>query len=154
MNQNGPWHTMDFDDLSWHDVHVHGLQLENFKPESGSADLILDIDFILKWENAAKGFMFTVCPADLRFHDIFGLKLALDYAGPTAGMCPFSLDRIEREEITFPTGHKSYQWLLAINWPKGQLEFQAPGFTQTLKGTPHVSPNQSLTPEERRRVAA
>jgi hypothetical protein len=154
MKLGGPWLTEDYEEMSWHDVHVHGLRFENFVPDNGSCDIILDIDFILKWENAGQGFLFTVCPADLRFHDVFGLKLTLDYAEPIAGMCPFSLDRIDREEVTFPTGHKAYQWQLAINWPRGHIEFQAPGFTQTLTGSSHMSSSQSLTPEERRRVAA
>jgi hypothetical protein len=154
VKQDGPWLTADFDDMSWHDVHVHGLRFENFRPDTGCADLILDIDFILKWESANIGFLFTVCPADLRFHDVFGLKFALDYAGSTAGMCPFSLDRIERKEVAFPTSHKTYQWHLSINWPSGRIEFQAPGFAQTLTGNPRVTPNQSLTTEERRHAAA
>jgi hypothetical protein len=145
----GPWHTDDFEKMSWHDVHVHGFRFDSFNGDNGSADLVLDIDYILKWEKSDQGFMFTVCRADLRFHDVFGLKFVLDYATPTAGMCPFSIDGIEREPLAFPTGHKSYRWRLPLNWPKGEIEFQAPGFTQTLTGTPHVQPNQSLEPGKR-----
>ncbi|HXM80762.1 MAG TPA: hypothetical protein VN929_02425 [Burkholderiales bacterium] len=150
MNSAGPWTTDDFDGMSWHDVHVHGFRFDGFKESDGSADLILDIDYILKWEKSGDGFLFTVCRADLRFHDVFGLKVTLDYATPTAGMCPFSLAGVEREVVKFPTGHGSYRWRLPINWPKGLLEFQAPGFTQVLTGTPHVQSGQALAPEKRR----
>lgn len=153
MNASGPWHTRDFDHLSWHDVHVHGIRLESFKPDNGTSDVVFDIDFILKWENAKEGFLFTVCAADLYFHDVFGLKLNLDYASPTAGMCPFSLDRIERKEVMLSTNYKSYDWDMKVNWPKGRIEFQAPGFTQVLVGAPQISPNQWLPPEARRSVA-
>lgn len=86
MNLSGPWHTADSDDLSWHDFHVHGLRLDNFNAEHGSADLILDIDLILKWENATSGFLFTVCPADLSFHNVFGAPdPAVAYTGRTSG---------------------------------------------------------------------
>jgi len=149
MKSGGPWTADDFDEMSWHDVHVHGFRFDTFKDDNGSADLVLDIDYILKWEKSGNGFLFTVCRADLRFHDVFGLKLELDYATPTAGMCPFSLAGLEREIVKLPTGYQSYKWRLPINWPKGSLEFQAPGFTQVLTGTPHVQPNQALMDEKR-----
>ena len=150
MKTTGPWTTDDFESMSWHDVHVHGLRLDGYKETHGSADLVLDIDYILKWDGAGDSVRFTVCRADLRFHDVFGLKLSLDYATPTAGMCPFSINGIERELVGSSTGYQSFKWRLPINWPKGSLEFQAPGFTQVLTGTPQVqSGRQSLTPEER-----
>ena len=136
--------------MSWHDVHVHGFRFGSFKEENGAADLILDIDYILKWEKRSDAFLFTLCRADLRFHDVFGLKFSLDYAAVTAGMCAFSLGGIEREVLTAPNGYESYRWRLPINWPKGALEFEAPGFTQVLTGAPHVQTGrQSLTPQER-----
>lgn len=150
MKSTGPWTTDDFEAMSWHDVHVHGFRLDRYKDTHGSADLVLDIDFILKWDKSGDTFLFTVCPADLRFHEVFGLKFTLDYATPTAGMCPFSISGIEREVLKASTGHRSYAWRLPINWPRGSLEFQAPGFTQVLTGEPHVqSGRQSLAPEQR-----
>jgi hypothetical protein len=150
MNSTGPWTTDDFEAMSWHDVHIHGFRLDGFKEENGSADLVLDIDYILKWEKSADTFRFTVCRADLRFHDVFGLKFNVDYATVTAGMCPFSVSGIEREAVQSATGYRSYKWRLPINWPKGSLEFQAPGFTQVLTGAPRVQiGRQALTPEER-----
>ena len=146
MNNAGPWTTKDFDAMSWHDVHVHGFRLDGYKETEGSADLIFDIDYILKWDRSGDCVSFTVCRADLRFHAAFGLKVMLDYATPSAGMCPFSINCIEREVITAPIGHTSYNWRLPINWPKGSLEFQALGFTQVLSGKPQVqSGRQSLT---------
>ena len=150
MNSAGPWTTKDFDAMSWHDVHVHGFRLDGYKETAGSADLILDIDYILKWDKSGDSFLFTVCRADLRFHEVFGLKLSLDYATPTAGMTPFSINSIEREVVNFPAGHQSYKWRVPINWPKGSIEFQAPGFTQVLTGAPCVQTGrQSLTPQKR-----
>jgi hypothetical protein len=149
MNSTGPWTTEDFDGMSWHDVHVHGFRFDTFKQDNGSADLVLDIDYILKWEKSGNGFLFTVCRADLRFHDVFGLKFDLDYAAPTAGMCPFSLAGVEQEVVKSLNGYQSYKWRLPINWPKGSLQFEAPGFTQTLTGIPHVQANQGLAPEKR-----
>ena len=154
MNAPGPWTTDDFNALSWHDVHVYGFRFESFDEEYGSADLVLDIDFILKWENVADHFRFTVCQAELRFHKVFRLRFALDYATPTAGMCPFSIEGIEREELKFPNGYTSYRWRIPINWPHGQIEFEAPAFTQILIGTPQVQDGQALPADKRRDIYA
>ncbi|QLQ31486.1 MAG: hypothetical protein HZT40_07640 [Candidatus Thiothrix singaporensis] len=143
------WQTEDFDSLSWHDVHIHGFQLESFITNEGVADIIFDIDYILKWENTNNKLLFTVCRATLRFHKVFGMKFMLDYATPTASMCPFSINGIEREPLTYPTGFNSFHWSIKVNWPQGYIEFDSPGFTQTLIGTPIVQSTQSLSFEER-----
>jgi len=150
----GPWHTEDFEALSWHDVHVHGFRFASFNKDNGSAELVLDLDYILKWESSADQCLFTLCRAELTFHDVFGLKLDVDYATPKAGMCPFMIDGIHREALEFPTGFKSFRWHIALSWPEGSLRFEAPAFTQALIGTPVVKAGiQSLTSQERDETA-
>ncbi len=130
MKDNGPWSIEDYQSLSWHDAHVYGLWFENFDPENGSCDLVLDIDFILKWEEDSERYIFTVGQSELRFYDIFRLKMNLDYKTPTAGMTPFMIEDIHRKQLEFKTGYISYKWLLMVNWPSGFIEFEAPKFTQ------------------------
>jgi hypothetical protein len=154
MNSLGPWTTGDFEEMSWHDVHVHGLRLDNFIENEGSANLILDIDYILKWEQHQGEFLFTVCRAELAFRSVFGLKVSLDYTTPTAGMCPFAISGIERERIESPTGYKSFRWRLPVNWPSGLIEFEATDFEQSLIGSPVAQPSQHLAPEQRGRQIA
>jgi hypothetical protein len=154
MNTLGPWSTEDFEHMSWHDVHVHGFRFAAFDSQEGSADLVLDIDYILEWKPSGSGFQFTVCQALLRFHDVFDFRMNLDYKSPSAGMCPFSIGGIEREAIEAITGYKSFRWVLPINWPHGHLEFQAPSFTQSLLGSPRVQSGQFLSPSERQSATA
>ena len=150
----GPWRTEDFESLSWHDVHVHGFRFASFSEEEGSTELVLDIDFILKWEDSAPDIQFTICPAELTFHGVFGLKFEIDYAATSAGMCPFSIEGIQREPLESPNGFKLFRWRLPINWPRGLVEFEAPAFTQTLVGKPIVKTgSQSLSPAERASAA-
>jgi hypothetical protein len=149
MKNLGPWRTEDFESLSWHDAHVHGFSLRAIKPDNGSADLVLDIDFILEWDKADRGFQFTVCKAELIFHDVFGLKFSLDYVSQSAGMCSFSIHGIEREQVEYITGLKGFRWRIPINWPKGSIEFEAPGFTQTLIGEPIIQSGQRLSSDQR-----
>ena len=143
------WSTPDFESMGWHDVHVHALRIE--QGEHGSGALVLDIDFILEWHKDKSCFSFRVAPATLRFHDITELRIALDYATPTAGMCPFSLGGITRELVTYATGYQTFRWVLSVNWPQGQITFNGPGFTQELAGPEVVSSNQSLSPAHRKR---
>lgn len=144
------WTTADFDHLSWHDCHVHGFRLRNVKKEYGSADLELDIDFLLEWLlQPDRTYRFRIAPATLTFHDVFGLRVRLDYATPTAGMTPFSLAGVEREPVTYPTGFTSYRWRLPINWPSGEISFEGPGFTQVLRGEPRLNNSQCLAASER-----
>lgn len=143
------WSTSDFDAMSWHDVHVHGFRLADENPDYGTADIIFDIDYILEWISVDQGFTFAVAQASLRFHGASDLRFSLDYKAPTAGMCAFSLARIERRTITYPTGFQSFGWELDINWPTGKIEFEATGFTQLLIGPIHRQPGQSLAPGQR-----
>jgi hypothetical protein len=110
---------------------------------------MLDIDYIIEWLETESNLSFIVAQASLRFHEVFGLKFALDYATPTAGMSAFSLAGVERERLVYPTGYTTYQWKLGINWPTGAIEFQSPGFTQSLTGKPYTQPSQSLEPSQR-----
>jgi hypothetical protein len=149
MNSRSSWSTDDFDAMSWHDVHVHGLRIIENEGDDGSAELLLDIDYILEWIKSEEGFSFVVAQATLQFHKAFGLKLSVDYATPSAGMCAFSLAGIERELVTYPTGHTSFKWSMAINWPSGSIEFEAPGFTQRICGQPVRQSGQWLAPAQR-----
>lgn len=105
MNNLGPWTNQDYESLYWHDVHIHGFHLDAFNDENGTADLILDIDYILRWGKEKEKLLFTVCQAVLRFHEVFGLQVSLDYVTPTAGLCPFSLADIERKSLEFSNGY-------------------------------------------------
>jgi hypothetical protein len=79
MSDMGPWTNEDFESLSWHDVHVHGFRFEAFDENEGCADLVLDIDYILKWDKSGDAFSFLISQANLRFHKVFGFKFELDY---------------------------------------------------------------------------
>jgi hypothetical protein len=154
MSEVAKWSTEDFDGMSWHDVHVHGFRLVENAGDTGSAELFLDIDYILEWHKTGSGFEFVVAQATLQFHEVFGLKFVLDYATPTAGMCAFSIDGIQRESVTYPTGYTSFNWRLEINWPNGCMEFSSPGFSQWLTGPRHVQPGQSLDASQRNVAAS
>lgn len=151
MSDRTEWATADFDEMSWHDVHVHGFYMvPNTAADDGTAELYLDIDYILRWIKGTRAYEFDLAQATLQFHGVFGLKLSIDYIQPSAGMCAFALDGIRRERVVYPTGWSSYRWCMDINWPAGSIEFVSPGFTQRLTGQIQTQTRQWLLPDQRR----
>ncbi len=141
------WTEADFDAMSWHDNHVHALRVE--EGEWGAGRLILDIDYILEWLKSDDGRVrFRILPATLTFNEVTNLRIALDYATPTAGLCPFSLDRIERRAEQRER-HVATVWTLCINWPQGEISFDAAGFEQRGSAAPVLSDGQCLVPADR-----
>jgi hypothetical protein len=140
------WTTPDFDSLCWHDNHVHGLGI--VQGQDGEGELVLDIDHILEWlcPVGAPG-RWRVAPATLTFHKVTDVRVELDYSG--AGMMPFAIDDITREPIVWRGEVRSYRWTLRINWPKGTITFQGPGFTQQLRLSSFLSDHQCLAVGER-----
>ena len=135
----------DFERLSFHDCHIWGLQFRAGDAERGEwvSELELDIDYILEWRHTQDGYSFLVVPVSLRFHQVFGLRIAIDWQSPSAGMGPFSLAGIERR-VEERERYSATLWNLPINWPSGAIEFEATGFTQASQGPEVVSTSQCL----------
>ena len=140
------WSEENFGSMSWHDCHVHAFRVN--EGEHGTGELELDLDYILEWKPEQEKFSFLVVPVTLCFHEVFGLRVALDWATPTAGLGPFSLSDIERRTEDRER-YTATLWRLAVNWPTGVIEFEARGFTQVAWGREVVSQNQVLSPSER-----
>lgn len=141
------WTQDDFDSMSWHDNHVHGLRIA--AGAHGAGEVELDIDYILEWLKPADGsYRFRIAPAKLRFLDVTNLRITVDYAVVSAAIGPFSLSGIER---TYQQ-RKRYVavcWKLLANFPPGEITLEAPGFEQTLVGPDVIADRQWLDPAER-----
>jgi hypothetical protein len=138
------WTDADYDRMSWHDNNVHALSIRG--GEDGTGTLTLDLDFILEWLPPVDGrYSFRIAPALLTFHDVFALRVHIDYATVSAAMTPFCIGKIARVLIPSTRGYVSYRWTITINWPEGAIEFDATGFEQHLTGEPHVSETQELS---------
>ena len=108
------WTEKDFDEMGWHDNHVHGLQIN--EGEYGAGQLVLEIDYILEWINADEGkYKFRILPAVLMFKGVTNLRLTLDYATPTASLGPFSIHAIERK-IEARERYEAQIWTIIINF--------------------------------------
>jgi len=148
------WNDSNFEEMSWHDNHVHGIRIEVANEDHGTGTLALDLDYILEWLPPTEGaFRFRVAPATLTFLEIFGLKIDLDWAAATAGMIPFSISEISREKIEYQTGYVRWRWTIGVNWPKGVITFEGEGFRQELRAEPIVTSSQCLDSNQRSPMA-
>ena len=140
------WSHSEFEAMSWHDCHIHSMRF--LEGKDGTGELHLDIDYILEWRQDGTGYKFLLVPARLVFNEVFGLRVVLDWSEPSAAMGPFSVAGIERSREE----RKNYTatvWRLPINWPAGEISFEATGFTQASWGREILSESQVLEPEQR-----
>lgn len=140
------WTDAQFEEMSWHDNYVHGIRIVEGAHALG--ELILDIDYILEWICVQELCQFRIVPATLRFFDVIDLRLSLDYVTSAAALTPFSLHSIERK-FEKRERYTAQLWKLPINWPTGELTFEAKGFEQRAIGAARLSNSQCLTPQER-----
>jgi hypothetical protein len=141
------WTDDRFEEMSWHDNHVHGLRI--IENNDGSGELVLDIDHIVEWvEGSDSAFRFRISPATLTFHHVMFLRISLDYATPTAAFTPFSISGIERR-LEPRERYVAKLWTIPINWPAGELTFEARGFTQRSRREPVLYDGQCLTQDLR-----
>ena len=140
------WTDQQFEEMSWHDNHVHALRI--VEGEYGAGELTLDLDYIVEWICDADRYRFRIVPVCLRFLEVTDLRVVLDYSTPTAALGPFSIHAIERRSEVRER-YVAQLWKIAINWPQGEIVFEAKGFEQRGIGTPVVSEHQCLRPEER-----
>ena len=141
------WTDRQFDEMSWHDNHVHAIRI--VEGADGAGDFILDIDHIVEWlDGPDRGFRFRILPAVLTFHGVMFLRASLDYATPTMAFGPFAIHDISRRMERRET-YSAQLWKISLNWPVGEFTFEGAGFTQRAFGEPILSDRQCLSPELR-----
>jgi acid stress-induced BolA-like protein IbaG/YrbA len=141
------WSDQQFDEMSWHDNAVHALRI--VEGIHGAGELVLDLDYILEWVKCeGDNCEFKVVPATLTFKGVTNLRISLDYATPTAALGPFSIHAIERRTERRQR-YEAQLWKILVNWPVGEISFEALGFEQRSTGDPVHSAAMCLNPSER-----
>ena len=141
------WTHEQFEEMSWHDNHVHGLRI--VEGSYGAGELHLDLDYILEWIcGEGSKVRFRIVPALLRFRNVTHLRIELDYATPSAALAPFSIHEIRRS-LEPRERYVAKVWEIDVSWPKGRIAFEADGFEQTTTAQARVVDEQFLSPRER-----
>jgi len=140
-------------DDSFHDNLIHGLHLRPAEPDRGDwrHELWLDIDHIAEWVRGTDGrIMFRVAPADLVFHNVTDLVIAVDYGatGHSQALNEMSIHEITREATQPDCAIEEieyYRWRIALNSPAGgEISFGAKRYTLTHRAEPVLQDQQSL----------
>ena len=160
--QKAAFSNADFDTLSWHDCHIHGIELRTGDPEEGdwNHDLALDIDFIVDgWRRPDEKWAFLVAPAWLVFSAVTGLRIAIEWKTEGGGnevLHPASISRIVRRQVDPPSHRQQplYEWTVELNWPHGgTIAFCASSFElQVRADAVETGARQHLSTEQRRRI--
>jgi len=155
------WTEADFDQLSWHDCHLWGIEFRVGTPNENdwTSDLAFDIDYIVEWVGGADGRVrFRVAPATIVFHGVTDPTLNIDWlsSGFQVALRLPSISRIARDRIPDAKVYLDrpyHKYRIELNAPEaGAIEFGAVGFTQRLRGIPVLWDEQVLTRRERNRL--
>ena len=132
------WTDYDFENMVWHDSTIYSITF------SDKYELLLDIDYILKWVNLEKNdtfFQFWIAPATLIFKNVYNLKIE-------SNIVDLIITNINRDNPQPPKNAKhigmalEYDWL--IETTQGEITFKSIGFEQHLRKSPILSNEQRI----------
>ena len=130
----------DLDRLCFHDCHVKAISWQASKYE-----IVLHIDYIVEWiqpESPGAVFRFWICPAEIRFQNVDGARLQMDWKG---GLPKCIIDGIIRgESRRAPTGVEESFWDIEFIEPAGSMSLWATGWKLVFTGSPVLSHSQTL----------
>jgi len=153
----------DFEQMSWHDCHIWGIEFQVGEPDEDdwTDNLVIGLDFITQWQcSTDRRCSFMIAPARLVFHGVTDPRIAIEWgsSGFQTAIHPVSIDRISREVIHDQKvflDRPYYQWKIKLNWPKsGEISCGAVGYSQTLLTEPVRSNKQYLSLKERSRLTS
>ncbi len=136
----------DFDQMGWHDCYIHAFTTATATGDTFKSELILDIDYILKWVTVPGDgrFFFWVVPCTLVFSDVLDLSIHIE----SGQMLPeFCITGISREEKLYGNGYSSRRWNIELLG--GEIKFEATGYHQFIRRLPVYTPEQYFSVEER-----
>lgn len=134
----------DFSQMGWHDATVYSMTF----PTPHFFSISFDIDYIFKWHKTEAGTRYRgwdVAPCTLTFHNVSGLKVALDWSSPDGtNQGDTSILDIRRENSRLSPNVKFVCWDYEIELDVGVISYTATGFEQIVRVPPTLSESQNL----------
>ena len=141
------WTDWDFEQMSWHDCHIHAFSF------SDNFELLMDIDYIFEWVGPKKGsryYNFWIAPCTLIFENVYDIVFESDYKQPI-------IDYIERSNPTRPKNAEYIGREVEFDWDiamvNAEMSFKSVGFKQYVRQQPILIKGQSLEIEIRKGVS-
>ncbi|MGS2765235.1 hypothetical protein [Sinomicrobium sp. M5D2P9] len=141
MNIKEIWSEADFEEMGWHDSHIHAISFPN-----NDLELSLDIDYLFKsiLDDTSSLYNFWVSPCILLFFNVLNLKISIDFQN-TIGLDILDINRLNPR--LSPNG-KMTLWDFEIVTEKGYIKFESSGYRQVVKKQPMLSQSQVLNREK------
>lgn len=141
MNIKETWSEADFEEMGWHDSHIHAISFPN-----EDLELSLDIDYLFKsiLDDTSSLYNFWVSPCILLFFNVLSLKISIDFQN-TIGLDILDINRLNPR--LSPNG-KMTLWDFEIVTDKGYIKFESSGYRQVVKKQPILSQSQVLAREK------
>lgn len=141
MNIKEIWSEADFEEMGWHDSHIHAISFPN-----EDLELSLDIDYLFKWilDDTSGLYNFWVSPCILLFFNVLNLKISIDFQN-TIGL---NILDIKRLNPRLSPNRKTTLWDFEIVTDKGYIKFESSGYRQVVKKQPIISQSQVLAREK------
>lgn len=131
------WTELDFEDMGWHDCHIHAMSFPNEELE-----ISFDIDYLFKWELDDKSnlYKFWVSPCILFFYNVINLKIDIDFQNAIG----LDILDINKKNLRLSADKKINLWDFEIATDKGLIKFESSGYKQVVKNQPICSESQIL----------
>jgi hypothetical protein len=142
------WTDADFERMGWHDCQLHGIaryekvERDEKKGSEGhfsGVELLLDIDYILKWVKSEPKWQWWVAPATLVFENAF------DFQMRNGSGLHREISEIVRAPAQYPSGRDCWKWEIY----RTSIVLLAEGYKQYIRQEPVLKNFQSFTYEER-----
>ena len=139
------WTEEDFDQMGWHDVHIHAIA---FSTESH--ELLFDIDYIFAWVNPEAPkmhFTFWMAPCTLIFANVHSFTAEIGWG------LGLEVSQVEREEAGRPKNadhiKREKEWKWTFECQEGSFSFHAVGYRQITRNRPIRAKAQSFEWDQR-----
>ncbi|MGX6608169.1 hypothetical protein ACWKSP_39515 [Micromonosporaceae bacterium Da 78-11] len=138
------WTDADFETMGWHDCRIHAVSIGEYDDQTlPPARLLLDLDYIVRWVQPARGerhFTFWIAPATLVFEGAWNISGQL-------GPLHEAMEIADIHRIDPADSRSEPKW--HIEGQDFDLHLRAAGYTQYLRLPPQHVPRQKLTSAER-----
>jgi len=139
------WTENDFDEMGWHDVHIHALAFA-----TSDHELLMDVDYMFAWvdpEPPSKHYTFWMSPCTLIFRNVhsftanieWGLGLEISHVSRDEKRIPNNADHIKETE----------EWKWVFECQEGCFSFFSTGYNQITRREPIKATSQVFSWAER-----
>lgn len=139
------WTEADFDQMGWHDVHIHAIA---FSTETH--ELLLDIDYMFAWvdpEAPDPHYTFWMAPCTLVFSNVHNFIADIEWG------LGLEIDDVSREDAGRPQNaayiKRNREWKWNFDCQEGSFSFHSVGYMQITRRRPTRANTQVFTWDER-----